>query len=71
MSVRKTFRALMANPGYVLAPGAHDALTARLVQIAGFDAVYLTGGGYSRANGYPGHGSADDDRGRSMDLARR
>lgn len=56
MSVRKTFRALMANPGYVLAPGAHDALTARLVQIAGFDAVYLTGGGYSRANGYPDMG---------------
>jgi len=28
-------------------------LTARLVQLAGFEAVYLTGGGYSRANGYP------------------
>jgi 2-methylisocitrate lyase-like PEP mutase family enzyme len=28
-------------------------LTARLVEQAGFAAVYLTGGGYSRANGYP------------------
>jgi 2-methylisocitrate lyase-like PEP mutase family enzyme len=28
-------------------------LTARLVEAAGFEAVYLTGGGYSRANGYP------------------
>jgi 2-methylisocitrate lyase-like PEP mutase family enzyme len=28
-------------------------LTARLVEQAGFEAVYLTGGGYSRANGYP------------------
>ena len=36
-----------------MAPGAYDTLTARLVEQAGFDAVYLTGGGYSRANGYP------------------
>ena len=34
-------------------PGAYDTLTARLVEQAGFEAVYLTGGGYSRANGYP------------------
>jgi 2-methylisocitrate lyase-like PEP mutase family enzyme len=34
-------------------PGAYDTLTARLVEAAGFEAVYLTGGGYSRANGYP------------------
>ncbi len=38
---------------YSIVPGAYDALTARLVQLAGFEAVYLTGGGYSRANGYP------------------
>src|SRR6266550_351726 len=31
----------------------YDTLTARLVEQAGFAAVYLTGGGYSRANGYP------------------
>jgi 2-methylisocitrate lyase-like PEP mutase family enzyme len=37
----------------VIVPGAYDPLTARLVQLAGFDAVYLTGGGYSRANGLP------------------
>ena len=36
-----------------MVPGAYDTLTARLVQVAGFEAVYLTGGGYSRANGYP------------------
>ena len=53
MDQRKLFRQLLAKPGYVIAPGAYDTLTARLVQIAGFDAVYLTGGGYSRANGYP------------------
>ncbi|MEK6591447.1 MAG: oxaloacetate decarboxylase [Pseudomonadota bacterium] len=53
MNPRKQLKQLMAAPGYVIAPGAYDTLTARLVQVAGFDAVYLTGGGYSRASGYP------------------
>ena len=53
MNTRQTFRKLISAPGYIIAPGAYDTLTARLVQLAGFDAVYLTGGGYSRANGYP------------------
>ena len=39
-----------------LATGAYDSLTARLAQVEGFEAVYLTGGGYSRANGYPDMG---------------
>ena len=46
----------MASSSYVIAPGAFDTLTARMVQLAGFKAVYLTGGGYSRANGYPDMG---------------
>lgn len=53
MSPRKKLRALIAKPAYAIVPGAYDTLTARLVQVAGFDAVYLTGGGYSRASGYP------------------
>ena len=53
MNARKKLKQLMAGDGYVIAPGAYDTLTARLVQVAGFDAVYLTGGGYSRASGYP------------------
>src|SRR5438552_8609533 len=53
MNPRKKLRELLAKPGYVVVPGAYDTLTARLVEQAGFDAVYLTGGGYSRANGYP------------------
>jgi 2-methylisocitrate lyase-like PEP mutase family enzyme len=53
MNARQKFKKLLTGPGYVIAPGAYDTLTARLVQLAGFDAVYLTGGGYSRANGYP------------------
>src|SRR5437764_15070346 len=53
MTPRQRMRALVTGRGYTMAPGAYDTLTARLVEQAGFDAVYLTGGGYSRANGYP------------------
>jgi 2-methylisocitrate lyase-like PEP mutase family enzyme len=53
MTSRQTMRALIARRGYTMVPGAYDTLTARLVEQAGFPAVYLTGGGYSRANGYP------------------
>jgi len=53
MNARTKFRQMMSATGYVVAPGAYDTLTARMVQLAGFQAVYLTGGGYSRANGYP------------------
>jgi 2-methylisocitrate lyase-like PEP mutase family enzyme len=38
-------RALLAGRRPVLAPGAYDALSARLVERAGFEAVYLTGFG--------------------------
>ena len=53
MNPRQKLRALLARPGYAIVPGAHDTLTAKLVELAGFDGVYLTGGGYSRACGYP------------------
>ena len=53
MNPRKALRRLIAGSGYTMVPGAYDTLTARLVEQAGFAAVYLTGGGYSRASGYP------------------
>ena len=53
MTVRRRIRALIGREGYTMVPGAYDTLTARLVEQAGFEAVYLTGGGYSRASGYP------------------
>src|ERR1700757_2011478 len=53
MTMRQLMRQLIDRRGYTMVPGAYDTLTARLVEQAGFDAVYLTGGGYSRANGYP------------------
>jgi carboxyvinyl-carboxyphosphonate phosphorylmutase len=42
---RARLRELLAGPGPLLAPGAYDALSARLVEQAGFDAVYMTGFG--------------------------
>ena len=53
MSPRQALRRLIEGRGYTMVPGAYDTLTARLVEQAGFAAVYLTGGGYSRASGYP------------------
>ena len=41
------FRALMSQPGCIVAPGVADALAARLVALEGFDAVYMTGFGTS------------------------
>ncbi len=40
-------RALLVGSNPVLAPGAYDALSARLVERAGFPAVYMTGFGVS------------------------
>src|SRR5689334_5160387 len=44
-----TLRELLAGPEPVLAPGAYDALPARLAGQAGFGAVYMTGFGASAA----------------------
>lgn len=40
-------RQRLASGGIVVAPGAHDALTARIVERAGFEVVYFTGAGFS------------------------
>jgi 2,3-dimethylmalate lyase len=42
---RSRLRELLAGPAPLLAPGAYDALSARLVEQAGFDVVYMTGFG--------------------------
>jgi carboxyvinyl-carboxyphosphonate phosphorylmutase len=38
-------RRMLAEPGLIVAPGAYDGFSARLVQAAGFRAVYMTGAG--------------------------
>jgi 2-methylisocitrate lyase-like PEP mutase family enzyme len=42
---RARLRELLAGRGPLVAPGAYDALSARLVEQAGFDVVYMTGFG--------------------------
>ena len=42
-----TLRQLLAGNEPVVAPGAYDALTARIIEQAGFPAVYMTGFGTS------------------------
>src|SRR3981189_2745667 len=49
-------RELMRVDEIVLAPGAYDGITARLIEQAGFPAVYMTGAGTSAARGYPDYG---------------
>src|SRR6266404_2564728 len=41
----RRLRALLAGPEPILAPGAYDCLSARLIEDAGFPAVYMTGFG--------------------------
>jgi len=43
----RRLRELLARPGIVVAPGAYDAVSARLIEGAGFDAVYI--GSYATA----------------------
>jgi len=40
-------RHLLHQPGIIVAPGAYDCLTAKLIEREGFPAVYLTGAGTS------------------------
>ena len=49
-------RALLKAEAMVIAPGAYDGLTAKLVAQAGFPAVYMTGAGTSVSHGYPDFG---------------
>lgn len=47
-------RKLLQEPGIIMAPGAYDCLTARIIEVAGFPAVYMTGAGTSVATmGFP------------------
>jgi len=49
-------RELLAGKAMIVAPGAYDGLTAKLVEQAGFPAVYMTGAGTAAAHGYPDFG---------------
>jgi 2-methylisocitrate lyase-like PEP mutase family enzyme len=46
-------RALLGSGHIVVAPGAYDGLSARLVEQAGFPAIYASGGAIARSTGVP------------------
>ena len=49
MTQARKLRELLAGDDLVIAPGAYDGLTARLVELAGFPVVYATGAGISNS----------------------
>ena len=45
MKTTTRLRQLLKGPGIIVAPGAYDCLTAKLIEREGFPAVYMTGAG--------------------------
>ena len=59
MSLRRTLRGLVDRKNALVVPGAYDGVSARLVERAGFPAVYMTGYGTSASRlGLPDLGYA-------------
>ena len=56
MTQSSRFRRLLQQDGMVVAPGAYDCITAKLIEQAGFAAVYMTGAGTAASLGYPDFG---------------
>ncbi len=53
MKATTRLRQMLASDGIYLAPGAFDGMTARLIEQAGFDLVYASGGAIARSCGFP------------------
>lgn len=59
MSSAKAFRRLLDRDEILICPGVHDPLTARVVDMVGFDAMHMTGFGTTLSrSGYPDVGLA-------------
>ena len=56
MSKASELRERLRHEGMLTAPGAYDCITARMIEQAGFSAVYMTGAGTAAALGYPDYG---------------
>src|SRR5271163_4697832 len=56
MNQAARFRELLRRDGMIVAPGAYDCITARMIARAGFDCVYMTGAGTAATLGYPDFG---------------
>jgi carboxyvinyl-carboxyphosphonate phosphorylmutase len=52
-SPRQRFRDLIMAPDMLVLPGAWDGMSALLIEQAGFQGVYITGGGIARSSGVP------------------
>jgi len=53
MKTTTKLRQMMADENIHIAPGAYDGLTARLVEQAGFNLIYASGGAIARSCGFP------------------
>jgi 2-methylisocitrate lyase-like PEP mutase family enzyme len=53
MNPRLTFKQFLKREKLLVAPGCFDGLSARLVEEAGFEAAYLSGGAVARSMGIP------------------
>ena len=53
MTSRRKLKQLLARRQLLIAPGVFDGLSARLVEEAGFEAIYLSGGAGARSMGVP------------------
>ena len=59
MRMTTRLRTMLEEPGIVVAPGAYDGFSARLIEAAGFKAVYMTGAGTAASHlGQPDLGLA-------------
>jgi 2-methylisocitrate lyase-like PEP mutase family enzyme len=56
LSAPAGLRALLRQDGMIVAPGAYDCIGARVIEQAGFAAVYMTGAGTAATLGYPDYG---------------
>ena len=59
MRMSTRLRRMLEEPGIIVAPGAYDGFSARLIEAAGFRAVYMTGAGTAASHlGQPDLGLA-------------
>jgi 2-methylisocitrate lyase-like PEP mutase family enzyme len=56
VSASSQLRELLAVEGMLTAPGAYDGITARMIEQAGFEVIYMTGAGTAATLGYPDYG---------------
>jgi len=56
MTQASQLRKLLRGDDIIVAPGAYDCITARMIDQAGFSVVYMTGAGTAASLGYPDYG---------------